>query len=480
MVDEVCQWHGGFSLARGNAMVEARRRQVAIIGIAAHFPESTGPHELWNLLRGGVDATRPRADHRPFGPERGGFVAGVDEFDPEFFDIMPREAAYMDPQQRLALELAWESLEDAGIVLPPHTSTGMGVFLGVMAADYADLVAMAGTPGITRHTLTGLGRAIAANRISHRLRLNGPSITVDTGQSSSLVAVHLACESLRKGESDIALAGGVHLNVSPLSSAVVEAAGALSPDGKCYVLDERANGYVRGEGGGLVVLKPLDQALADGDHVYAVIEGSATATGSGDGGLTVPSADTQTRTISEALANARIAPSQVQYVELHGTGTRVGDPIEARALASVFADSRPPASPLTVGSIKTNIGHLEGAAGIAGLIKTALCINRRELVPSLNYERPNPQIDLDEWGLRVVTRSEPWPSTDHPLTAGVTSLGIGGNVCHVVLTAGPTTDAPHPGPRVTPPVVPVVVSGKTVAALAGQAEGLRSHLLARA
>ncbi|MEU3662531.1 type I polyketide synthase, partial [Streptomyces sp. NPDC032940] len=462
-------------------MTEVRRHRVAIIGIAARFPDSTGPHELWGLLHGGVDAIRPRAAHRPFGPARGGFVSGVDEFDPEFFDITPREAAYMDPQQRLALELAWQGLEDAGIVLPPHTSTGMGVFLGVMAADYADLVAMAGTPGITRHTLTGVGRAIVANRISHRLRLDGPSITVDTGQSSSLVAVHLACESLRRGESEVALAGGVHLNVSPLSSAVVEAAGALSPDGKSYVFDERANGYVRGEGGGLVVLKPLDRALADGDHVYAVIEGSATATGSGDGGLTVPSADMQTRTINEALADARIDPSQVQYVELHGTGTRVGDPIEARALASVFASSRPAASPLTVGSVKTNIGHLEGAAGIAGLIKAALCIDRRELVPSLNFERPNPQIPLDEWGLRVVTDNEPWPTTDRPLTAGVTSLGIGGNCCHVVLTAAPSAaDVPCPEPRVTPPVVPVVVSGRSGAALLGQAERLRSHVLSRA
>ncbi|WP_330464859.1 SDR family NAD(P)-dependent oxidoreductase [Streptomyces longwoodensis] len=473
--------HGqrGLSVTRGNVLTEVCRHQVAIIGIAARFPDSTGPQELWTLLRDGADATRPRAAHRPFGPERGGFVAGMDEFDPEFFDITPREAAAMDPQQRLALELAWHGLEDAGIVLPPHASTGMGVFLGVMAADYADLVAMAGAPGISRHTLTGTARAIVANRISHRLRLDGPSITVDTGQSSSLVAVHLACESLRRGESQVALAGGVHLNVSPLSSAVVEAAGALSPDGKCHVFDERANGYVRGEGGGLVVLKPLDRALADGDHVYAVIEGSATATGSGDGGLTVPSADVQTRTITEALHNARIDPSQVQYVELHGTGTRVGDPIEARALASVFAPSRPLASPLTVGSIKTNIGHLEGAAGIAGLIKTALCINRRELVPSLNFEHPNPQIPLDEWGLRVVTDNEPWPTTESALTAGVTSLGIGGNCCHVVLTAGPSADAPRPEPRVTPPVVPVVVSGKSADALAGQAEELRTHLLNR-
>ncbi|QKW11258.1 type I polyketide synthase [Streptomyces sp. NA04227] len=471
---------------------------MAIVGIAARLPNSAGPGAVWNLLREGVDAIRARDADRPFGPDRGGFIDGIDEFDPDFFHIAPREAAHIDPQQRLALELAWQGLEDAGIVVatePSSRSSRIGVFMGVMAADYADLVAVSGTQGVTRHTLTGVGRAMVANRISHSLGLSGASMTVDTGQSSSLVAVHLACESLRNGESETALAGGVHLNVSPLSTTVVEAAGALSPDGTSYVFDERANGYVRGEGGGLVVLKPLERAIEDGDHIYAVIEGSAVGTGSGEGGLTVPSADTQRRTIAEALDNARIDAAQVQYVELHGTGTRVGDPIEAHALGSVFGPSRPSANPLAVGSVKTNIGHLEGAAGIAGLIKTALCIDRRELVPSLNFVRPNPQIALDELGLRVVTGTEPWPAAEHPLTAGVTSLGIGGSCCHMVLTAGPPTgeaersgvrgDAPEArspmaGPAVVrPAVVPVVVSAKSAEALAGQAERLRSHLLER-
>ncbi|MGW6951433.1 SDR family NAD(P)-dependent oxidoreductase [Streptomyces xanthophaeus] len=456
-----------------------RTQRIAIIGIAARLPDSSGTGEIWSLLNRGIDATRARDAERPFGPDLGGFIDGVDEFDPEFFNITPREAAHIDPQQRLALELAWQGLEDAGIVVTPGASPKTGVFLGVMAADYADLVAISGAQGISRHTLTGLGRSIVANRISYALGLAGPSLTVDTGQSSSLVSVHLACESLRKGESEIALAGGVHLNVSPLSTGVVEAAGALSPDGKGYVFDERANGYVRGEGGGLVVLKPLAQAVEDGDHIYAVIEGSAVGTGSGDGGLTVPSSDTQSRTITEALENARIDASQVQYVELHGTGTRVGDPIEARALGSVFGGTRPSGSPLAVGSVKTNIGHLEGAAGIAGLIKTALCIDRRELVPSLNFVRPNPQIALDELGLRVVTANEPWPAADQPLTAGVTSLGIGGSCCHMVLTAGPSPAVPRPELRVAPPVVPVVVSGKSAEALAAQGRRLRSHLLER-
>ncbi|HEV3172087.1 MAG TPA: polyketide synthase, partial [Actinocrinis sp.] len=372
-------------------MTAVTHRQIAIVGIASRMPNSSGAEEFWRLLQAGVDAIRDRDTDRPFGPDRGGFVSGIDEFDADFFRMSPREAAETDPQQRLALELAWQGLEDAGIVAPqatcpPASPTTVAVFLGVMAADYADLVAMGGARGITRHTLTGLARSMIANRVSHLLGLHGPSITIDTGQSSSLVAVHLACESLRRGEADIALAGGVHLHVSPLSTAAVEAAGALSPDGRCFVFDERANGYVRGEGGGVVVLKPLARAIEDGDHVYAVIEGSAVATGSGDGGLTVPSATAQARAIGDALGNAGIAPAQVQYLELHGTGTRVGDPIEAAAVGSVYGASRE--TPLAVGSVKTNIGHLEGAAGIAGLIKTALCIDNRELVPSLNFVRP--------------------------------------------------------------------------------------------
>ncbi|WP_326736995.1 type I polyketide synthase [Streptomyces sp. NBC_01022] len=403
---------------------------MAIVGIAARLSDPSGPNELWSRLRDDVDAIRVRDVNRPLGPNCGEFVDGIDEFDPDFFNVTPCEAANIDPQQRLALELAWQGREDAGIVVTPHISPRMGV----MAADCADLLALSGANGITRHTLTGAGRAIAANRITYSPGLSGPSTTVDTVQSSSLVSVHLACESLRRGGSEIALADGVHLNVSPISS-VVEAAGALSPDGKCYVFDERANGYVRGEGGGLVVLKPLTRAIEDGDHIYAVIEGSAVGTGSGDGGLTVPSADTQIRTITEALETAQVEASQVQYVELHGTGTRVGDPIEARALGSVFSSSRPSSAPLAVGSGRTNIGHLEGAAGIAGLMKTALCINQREFVPSLNSVRPDPQIALDELGLRVVTENAPWPAEGQPIMAGVTSLGIGGSCCHVVLTA---------------------------------------------
>ncbi|WP_299542259.1 type I polyketide synthase, partial [uncultured Streptomyces sp.] len=468
-------------------MAGADRQQIAIVGMASRTPGAAGTDEFWQLLRHGHDAIRDRDTNRPHGPERGGFIEGVEEFDADFFNMSPREATAADPQQRLALELAWHGLEDAGIVGAPKT----GVFLGVMSADYADLVAMAGADEVTRHTLTGLGRSLVANRVSHTLGLSGPSMTVDTGQSSSLVAVHLACESLRNGDSEIALAGGVHLNVSPLSTAVVEAAGALSPDAKSYVFDERANGYVRGEGGGLVVLKPLARALADGDHVYAVIEGSAVGAGTGEGGLTVPSATAQQRTITEALERSGVTSSQVQYVELHGTGTPVGDPIEAEGLGAAYRRTNT-ADALVVGSVKTNIGHLEGAAGIVGLIKTALCIDNRELVPSLNYTRPNPRIDLDELGLRVALANEPWPANGRPILAGVSSFGIGGTCCHVVLSGTPEavtegSSAEHRAGDgellelpVAPvlPAVPVVLSGKSGVALRAQAGRLRDHLVA--
>ena len=457
-------------------MTAARRLSIAIVGIASRLPGAAGPEETWQLLRSGVDAVGDRPADRLAGPDRGGFVDGVDRFDAGFFRMSPREAADTDPQQRLALELAWLGLEDAGIAA--GASSRVGVFLGVMAGDYADLVAVAGVRGVSRHTLTGLGRSMIANRISYLLRLAGPSFTVDAGQSSSLVAVHLACESLRAGEAEVALAGGVHLMVSPLGSAAVEAAGALSPDGRCHVFDERANGYVRGEGGGVVVLKPLARAVADGDRVYAVIEGSAVGTGSDESGLTVPSSAAQARTIAAALDAAGLAAADVQYVELHGTGTRVGDPVEAAALGAAYGRER--RSPLVVGSVKTNIGHLEGAAGIAGLIKTVLCLDRRELVPSLHFVRANPRIPLAELGLRVATAAEPWPdSGGGPVAAGVTSLGIGGTCCHLVLGAAPPPAAPEPVPVAAPAVVPVLVSARGETALRAQADRLRTHLHTR-
>nr|WP_191910119.1 type I polyketide synthase [Microbispora cellulosiformans] len=415
---------------------------VAVVGLACRLPGAAHPRALWELLRSGRDAvgappqSRLTSEPRLAGM-RGGFLEQVDGFDAGFFGVSPKEAAAMDPQQRLVLELAWEALEDAGVPPAALAGTSAGVVIGAMAADYAALVYGRGDAAITRHTLAGLTRGILANRISYALDLRGPSLTVDTAQSSALVAVHLACESLRSGESEVALAGGVNLNLVPESTATAERFGGLSPDGRCFTFDARANGYARGEGGGIVVLKPLGRALADGDHVYAVVLGSAVNNDGATPGLTVPDAAAQQRVVRLAVERAGVDPASVQVVELHGTGTKVGDPIEAAALGAALGAARPSTQPLLVGSVKTNIGHLEGAAGIAGLLKAVLGIHHREVPPSLNYETPNPAIDLDALNLRVVTEPSPWPRPGLPLVAGVSSFGVGGVNCHVVLAEPP-------------------------------------------
>jgi len=460
---------------------------IAIIGISCRLPGAPDPAALWRLLHEGVEAIGEPPAGRFDAGVRGGYIAGVDMFDADFFGISPREAIASDPQQRLALELSWEGIEDAGIVAERISHSAVGVFLGVMGGDYAELVA-AERQAITHHSLTGVGRAIIANRISHALRLSGPSLTVDTGQSSSLVAVHLACESLLHGESELALAGGVNLILSSLGSELAAEFGALSPEGRCYAFDARANGHVRGEGGGIVVLKRLGDALTDGDRIYGVIRGSAMNAGSDERGMTVPSRGAQEAVIERALAKARLDPAAVQYVELHGTGTPVGDPIEAAALGAAYGRGRGKDSPLAVGSIKTNIGHLEGAAGIAGLIKTVLCVARQELVPSLNFVAANPLIPLEQLSLRVVGSPEPWSVGKCPIAAGVSSFGMGGANAHVIvqghspIAQAPPSVASPAGPLAAaasvdgPRVWPLLVSAKGKRALHAQAERLHEQL----
>ena len=330
------------------------------------------------------------------------------------------------------------------------------------------------------HSLTGVGRKIIANQISHALRLSGPGLTIDTGQSSSLAAVHLACESLLRGESEFALAGGVNLILSSLGDEFAAESGALSPEGRCYAFDARANGYVRGEGGGMVVLKRLADALTDGDRIHGVIRGSAVNTGSEATGLEVPSGEAQASVMRAALTEAGVEAAQVGYVELHGAGTRVGDPIEAAALGSVFGVGRPHDRPLAVGSIKTNIGHLEGAAGIAGLIKATLCLAHGELVPSLNFSSANPRIAMEELRLRVVDACETWPAGAPPMLAGVSSFGVGGANAHAILQASASAGVKRRARkrRRALAAVPLLVSGKTEGAVRAQAERLREHLLA--
>ncbi len=474
---------------------------IAVVGISCRLPHAPDPEAYWQLLAGGRDAISELPAERwelagggsdealreEPGALLGGFIDGVDRFDSELFGISPREAAAMDPQQRLALELAWEALENAGIAPGALADASAGVFLGAIAGDYAHLLDRRGEEAVGRHAITGLHRGIIANRVSYALGLRGPSLTVDAAQSASLVAVHLACESLRRGESGVALAGGVHLNLDPRGALSLTRVGALSPDGRCFTFDARANGFVRGEGGGVVVLKPLSAALADGDRVLCVIRGSAVNNDGGGRSLTTPSQAAQEAVIKSAYRRAGVRRSEVQYVELHGTGTRVGDPIEAAALGAALGAGRSGEKALPVGSAKTNVGHLEGAAGITGLIKAALSIEHGELPASLNFERPNPEIPLDELGLRVQAERGAWPHRDRPLLAGVSSFGVGGTNCHVVLSdleAKEQRSRSNKGKRskgrtaadARPGAVPLLLSAASRPALREGAARLADHL----
>ncbi|MFC3997670.1 type I polyketide synthase, partial [Nocardiopsis sediminis] len=434
-------------------MPENEEGAVAVIGLSCRLPGAPDPAAFWRLLRDGVDAVGPPPAGRrdavtpaapgPPGSDgavRGGFLDRVDGFDAAFFGISPREAAAMDPQQRLMLELGWEALEDARIVPAGLRGTATGVFIGVIADDYAAVVHRGGA--VDRHAMTGLNRGVIANRISYTLGARGPSLTVDSGQSSSLVGVHLACESLRRGESSVAIAGGVNLILSTEATQRARHFGGLSPDGRCFTFDARANGYVRGEGGGAVVLKALSRALADGDRIHAVIRGSAVNNDGATEGLTVPGQAAQEEVLRRACAQAGVAAGDVDYVELHGTGTGAGDPVEAAALGAVAGAGRSAGTRLRVGSVKTNIGHLEGAAGIAGLLKTVLALAHRELPPSLNFATPHPRIPLERLGLRVQQAAEPWPRSEGTPLAGVSSFGMGGTNAHVVLSAPPGATVP--------------------------------------
>ncbi|NEC91815.1 type I polyketide synthase [Streptomyces sp. SID12501] len=464
----------------------AQSEAIAVVGMACRLPGAGNPAEFAALLARGGNAVAEVPNERrgvvpelPGVPARGGFLSDVDRFDAAFFGVSPREAAALDPQQRLLLELGWEALEHAGTVPATLGGSRTGVFVGALADDWARLVQEHGPDGVTPHTFTGVQRSLLANRVSYTLGLRGPSLTVDTGQSSSLVAVHLAVESLRRGECTVALAGGVNLVLSPDSTLAVAHLGALSPDGRCHTFDARANGYVRGEGGGLVVLKPLAAALAAGDRVHCLIRGSAVNNDGGGSGLTAPDPEAQREAVLLACARADTDPAEVQYVELHGTGTPEGDPVEAAALGAALGAARPEGQPLRVGSVKTNIGHLEGAAGIAGLIKTALCLRDARLVPTLHHEIPNPRIPLADLGLTVQRTTEPWPAGPGPRVAGVSAFGLGGTNCHVVLSSWEADPAPDTtdddastAGAPEPDRVPWVLSARTPQALADQARSL--------
>lgn len=456
---------------------------VAIVGLACRLPGAPSPEAFFALLRDGVDAIREVPSDRwslddhydadPSVPGKtstrwGGFLDDVASFDAAFFGIPPREAAQIDPQQRLALELSWEALEDAGIAPTSLKDTRTGVFFGAMWSDYAKL-AVPNADAIAPHTATGQDLSIVPARVSYTLGLAGPSLAVNTACSSSLVAIHLACQSLLRGECRAALAGGVNLMLSPESTVAMSKFGAMAPDGRSKAFDARANGYVRGEGGGVIVLKRLSDALADGDHVYCVVRGSAMNNDGFSNGLTAPSPRAQEGVLADACAAAGVEPGDLQYVEAHGTGTMLGDPIEAGALGAVLGVNRPEGSPLRLGSVKTNIGHLEAAAGIAGLLKVVLAMKHGSFVPNLHFERPNPHIAFDALGLRVQTEVAPWTPENGRLLAGVSSFGFGGTNCHVIVekTIGAASHEAPAAAIVEPPVAPVAPVAKSVAFVFG-------------
>jgi acyl transferase domain-containing protein/acyl carrier protein len=443
-----------------DALEGERREPIAVVGMACRFPGGANtPEAFWELLCRGHDATCEVPPSRwdidryfdadPDTPgktytRRGGFLESVDGFDPQMFGISPREAASIDPQQRLVLELAWEGLENANIAVDRLYNSNTGVYVGLSNMEYAAHLLWSGDPTrINAYSGTGGSLGVAAGRLSYLLGLTGPSLVVDTACSSSLVTTHLACQALRNRECDMALSAGVNLIFGPETFINFSKARMLSPDGRCKTFDAAADGYARGEGGGLVVLKRLSDAQRDGNTIWAVIRGSAVNQDGPSGGLTVPNGPAQTKVIRQALAAAGLQPTDVGYVEAHGTGTALGDPIEMRALCSAYGPGRKRATPLLVGSVKTNFGHLESAAGIAGLIKTVLVLHKGQVPPHLHLRQPSPHIPWDELPVQVPTEMRLWPDTVRH--AGVSSFSFSGTNAHVVLgsvAAKPT--APEP------------------------------------
>ncbi|MEM9135719.1 MAG: beta-ketoacyl synthase N-terminal-like domain-containing protein, partial [Cyanobacteria bacterium P01_F01_bin.42] len=436
---------------------------VAIIGFGCRFPGAENPDAYWELLEAGQSGISRfadrQADRTVEAPPaaQGGFLPQVDQFDASFFGISPREAEHMDPQQRLLLEVAWESLEHAGLTQEKLTGSNTGVFVGISSSDYAQL-----TPSDETSVYAGTGKAhsIAANRLSYFLDLRGPSLAVDTACSSSLVAIHLASQSLRYGDCSQAIAAGVNILLDGGLTETFTQSGMLSPDGKCKTFDQDADGYVRGEGCGVVVLKRLRDAQKDGDRIWGVIRGSAVNQDGRSNGLTAPNGRAQQAVIQQAIARAKIQPNQISYVETHGTGTSLGDPIEVNALKQVLTQGRQK-QPCWISSVKTNLGHLEAAAGIAGVIKVLLAIEHRIVPPHLHFSTLNPLIQIDQTGIEIPTQVQPW--TDETRYAGVSSFGFGGTNAHLILSTAPVTSEQPSRER---PWHLLTLSAKTKTALA--------------
>ncbi|ORB12047.1 type I polyketide synthase [Mycobacterium noviomagense] len=427
---------------------------IAIVAVACRFPGAPNPEAFWELLSGGGDAIREIPEDRfdidefydpdPETPGKiysrfGGFVDEIDAFDPEFFGISPREAVWIEPQQRLMLETAWEGLERAGYSPGELRGSRTGIFVGVAANEYAHLLSAESVDKIEPHFITGNSLNAISGRVAFALGLEGPAVAVDTACSSSLVAVHQACQALHSGDCDLALAGGVNVLLSPVTIIAASRARMLSPVGRCKTFDASADGYVRSEGCGILVLKRLSDAERDGDRICAVIPGSAVNQDGASSGLTVPNGAAQQRLIGAALARAGLAGEDVDYLEAHGTGTPLGDPIEVQAAGAVYGAARDADRPLLMGSVKTNIGHLESASGAAGLIKVVLSLQHGVLPQSLHFEKPSPHIPWDSLPVRVVDKPTPWRPNGKPRRAGISSFGFTGTNAHVLIEEPPNT-----------------------------------------
>ncbi|MGF1524384.1 MAG: type I polyketide synthase, partial [Leptolyngbyaceae cyanobacterium] len=440
---------------------EAKREPIAIVGMGCRFPGgANNPEAYWQVLRNGVNAVTEVPPDRwnvdafydadPAAPGKmytryGAFLDQVDHFDPQFFEISPREAMSMDPQQRLLLEVAWEALENAGIAPDSLRDTQTGVFVGVCFDDYAKFrVKGSDLKQLEAYDSLGNFRAVAAGRLAYFLNLHGPTFQLDTTCSSALLSIHLACQSLRSRECDAALAGGVNLMLEPGTTIGFCKLKALSPDGRCKTFDASADGYVRGEGCGIVVLKRLSDAIANGDPIHALIQGSAVNHDGHSNGLTAPNGSAQEALLQQALKNAEVKPDQIQYVEAHGTGTSLGDPIEVSAIGRVLGRQRSPDNPLMIGSVKTNFGHLETAAGVAGLMKVILSMQNQEIPPHLHFQEPNPYIPWQKFPLKVSTELTPWTPPSQIRLGGVSSFGMSGTNAHVVLAEAPQRSLDRP------------------------------------
>lgn len=464
---------------------------IAIVGIGCRFPQAKNPESFWHLLRNGVDAIVPIPKERwdidsfydpnPQAPGKmntrwGGFLEQVDYFDADFFGMSAEEAEHADPQQRIFLEVAWEALENAAIIPTSLAGSQTGVFIGLCTIDYHRLL-YKNFSQIGQYSGTGTTPCIVANRLSYFLDLHGPSMVVDTACSSSLVTVHLACQSLRNKESNLCLAGGVNLILSPDSTISSSQTGLLSPSGRCKTFDANADGYIRSEGCGVVVLKRLSDAIADGNNIMALIRGSAVNQDGLSNSLTAPNGLAQQAVIRQALANAKVQPAEISYVDAHAVGTSIGDAIEFKALKTVLMEGRPLHQPCVIGSVKTNIGHLEAAAGISALIKVVLALQHEEIPPHLHLVQLNPYICLQNTAFSIPSELQKWPSGNNKSRlAAVSAFGFGGTNAHVILEEAPVLVSAPVQKHVERPLHLITLSAKSDSALRELARNYEAFL----